>query len=95
MFEGDPMDTADLYDSHAITVAWRGGNTWCVSLGSGWSPQRVWCRDAQEWEYEPSPSNRDDAFLARTRYPKDEALSIAAALVEAKHSGRTEASDGR
>lgn len=27
------------------------------------------------WEYEPSPSNRDDDFIARTRFTRDEAFA--------------------
>lgn len=27
-----------------------------------------------QWEYEPQPSSRNDAFFARTRWPLDEAL---------------------
>jgi len=29
-----------------------------------------------EWEYEPSPSNRSELFLARTRYSLEEAVEI-------------------
>lgn len=32
-----------------------------------------------EWEWEPTPSSRDDAFLARTRWPREEALARARA----------------
>ena len=80
IFDGDPMETADLYDSHAITVDWRGGGTWCVSRGHGWSVQYVWCEKKGEWEAEPSPSNRDANFLRRTRYQLDQALAIGSRL---------------
>jgi hypothetical protein len=29
-----------------------------------------------KWEWEPSPSNRTDGFIARTRYPLDKAFEI-------------------
>ena len=35
-----------------------------------------------EWEYEPSPSNREDDFLSRCRFPLDEALRLATAAVD-------------
>lgn len=70
------MDTAHLHDPFVITVEWRGGDTWAVLRGHGWSPQRVWCESAGEWEYEPQPSSRDDDFLARCRYDLTTALAI-------------------
>ncbi len=30
-----------------------------------------------EWEYEPMPSSREEEYLERTRYTKDEALRLA------------------
>lgn len=34
-----------------------------------------------EWEYEPSPSNRDDEFFARCRFTEAEALRLAKVAV--------------
>lgn len=34
-----------------------------------------------EWEREPSPSNRDDAFFARCRFTEEEALRLAKVAV--------------
>lgn len=50
--------------------------TWVVSNGSG-----VWNAD-NEFEWEPSPSNRDDEFIARTRFDRDTAVLLAAALTK-------------
>lgn len=81
---GAARDSAHLeYDPHAITVEWRGGDTWAITPGPGWSPGRVWCEATQEWEWEPSPSNREDDFIARTRYTEKTALAIASRIVEA------------
>lgn len=79
-FVGDPGDTKHLHDSRAVTVEWRGGNCWVISLGSGWSIPEVWCETNAVWESEPMPSSRSDEFIARTRYPLDEALAIGARL---------------
>jgi hypothetical protein len=35
------------------------------------------------WEIEPSPSNREDAFLERCRFTEEEALSLANDAVNA------------
>lgn len=73
VFQGKPMDSADIYDHRAITVEWRGGATWAIVRGS-----EVWCDGSGEWE--PSPSNREDDFLSRTRYTKAMALHLAVRL---------------
>lgn len=64
-----------------ITIEWRGEDSWCIHhCGS--------CLNTDgEWEYEPMPSNREDDYIARTRYPLNEAfrLAIAAGEKRAKH----------
>jgi hypothetical protein len=56
----------------------RGRGTWCVfNLGD------VLNADS-EWEYEPTPSNRDEAFLERTRFDRDTALRLAKEKANAK-----------
>lgn len=77
-FTGAPRD--HVYDPHVITVDWRGGDRWAVLLGAGWHPQRVWSIVEDDWVYEPRPSERDDEFLAATRFGQDEALALAARL---------------
>lgn len=52
---------------NAIFIEDRGNGKWAVSNGCS-----VLATDG-EWEYEPRPSNRDDDFLARTRFTLDEA----------------------
>lgn len=47
-------------------------DTWCVR----W---KGWCLDdLGTWIYEPVPSSRDAAFLAATRWTRDEAIERAA-----------------
>lgn len=77
VFEGHPLDAADQYIPLGITVTWRGGATWAVKKGG-----RVWNESANDWEYEPTPSNREDDFIDRTRYTEKGALAIAARLVQ-------------
>ncbi len=51
------------------------GDTWAVRKGG-------WClNDNYEWEFEPIPSSRDEAFYARTRWPLEEALERAREIV--------------
>lgn len=60
-----------------VHVSWRGSATWAV----------VWigeCWNGTDWEWESRPSSRDDdeAFLARTRYPLEEACRLAEDLAD-------------
>jgi hypothetical protein len=65
-----PVDAANR-PHYVLTVEWRGDGNWCVRDMFG-------CYQASgEREYEPSPSNREDDFIARTRFPLDEALAVA------------------
>lgn len=78
----------DRYDEYTFSDKWcytltveergeRGDDRWAVK-------QRSFClnRDG-EWEYESSPSNRDDGFLARCRFTEAEALRLAEVAVNA------------
>lgn len=58
----------DEATSWCLTVEWRGDESWAIKHNG-------FClnRDG-EWEWEPSPSNRDDAFLLRCRYDEQTAL---------------------
>jgi len=63
----------DDIDAHCftVTVEWRGRDLWAVmrhgsALGSD-----------GEWDYEPSPSNREDDWLATHRFDLDTALKLA------------------
>lgn len=57
-------------------------------------PQDTWavrhlsyCLNASgEWEFEPIPSSRDDDFLARTRWTRDEAIRRAVVVASQSHS---------
>lgn len=71
------LNGADNMDimTYEITVERRNGldgTKWAVK----WM-DRVLGKDG-EWEWEPSPSNRDDEFMARCRFDSfDEALNLA------------------
>lgn len=54
-----------------VTVDWRGPGRWAVCwLG--------YCLGADgEWDYEPSPSNREDDWLEAHRFDVDTALALA------------------
>jgi hypothetical protein len=69
-------DTDSIEGHHSgVSVVWRGLDMWAVT-------QEPHCLNSTgEWEYEPSPSNRDDAFLARCRFTRDEAIEKARELV--------------
>lgn len=49
-------------------------DTWAVRKGA------LCLNDDMEWEYEPIPSSRNDDFLSRTRWTKEEALEHAAVI---------------
>lgn len=60
---------------YAVEVTWRGDEKYAVKRRS-----QVW--NGSEWEYEPLPSSRDDAFIERTRFDFDTACDHARTLVE-------------
>jgi len=58
-------------DAWSLRVAWRGPNSWAVLHGSS-------CLDVDgNKSYESSPSNREDEWLERNRFPLVEAIKIA------------------
>lgn len=59
------------HGAYAITVQWRGGETYAVVRGG-------FALGADgEWDYEPSPSNRDDEWIATHRFTYDRAYQLA------------------
>nr|WP_221374471.1 hypothetical protein [Actinoplanes polyasparticus] len=63
------------YQHYAITVSYRGEDRWAVCSGPfcfGTDGNGGW-----EWDYEPSPSNRDDDWLGRNRFDEQTALQLA------------------
>ena len=69
-----PNDPSSFIDE--VKISWRGRNMgrgaehWAVVKWSGY----CLAKDG-EWEWEPSPSQRDDAFVERCRYDSvEEAL---------------------
>jgi hypothetical protein len=79
------------YHSYAITVSWRGGESYavvhvgyCLSVDGG-------------WDYEPMVSSRDDEWLAAHRWAYDTAYRLAceqAPLVEVNGKTATGVSRG-
>lgn len=57
----------------SITVEYRGDGKWAVRR----FPETL--NVDGEWEYEQSPSNRDDGYLTRNRHDLDTALRLAQA----------------
>jgi hypothetical protein len=54
-----------------ITIEWRGDNRWAVLDGH-------YCLGSDgQWEYEPLPSNRDDAWTASHRFDLETAQELA------------------
>ncbi len=54
-----------------LRVEWRGTGLWAVVQGGA-------CLNKEgQWEYEPLPSSRDEAFFDRCRYTLDQALRLA------------------
>lgn len=73
----DEYTFSDKY-VYTLTVEERGepgDDRWCVK-----GLFQVLNRDG-EWEREPSPSNREDDFLARCRFTEEEALRLAKVAV--------------
>lgn len=66
-----PADNVD-YDLYSVKVQWRGGETYAVKRFS-----QVLGADGL-WDYEPSPSNRDDDWIATHRFSYEEAVQLAA-----------------
>ena len=73
----------DEESGQAVYVEWRGRR-----YGKGpvlWAVTRLnsCLNKSGEWEYEPQPSSRDDAFIARCRWTSlDEALAAARSRAE-------------
>lgn len=66
-----------------IAIEWRDIGRWAITVDG--FPEVV-DRDLNT-VWEPSPSNRDDDFLDRTRFPFDEAWEIAEQFIQ-KHNLR-------
>lgn len=66
-----PEDHID-YHLFQIVVQWRGGETYAVYR------HRQCLSMTGDWDYEPLPSERDEAWIATHRFSYDAALALAA-----------------
>ena len=67
----------DTRGSDGIFITWRGATD--EENADRWAITRMgecYNRNKDSWEYEPSPSSRDDDFIQRTRYSLLEAVNI-------------------
>jgi hypothetical protein len=72
MTDGDDVLAAEEAETWSLTVAWRGRGKWAVTRFRH-------CLGADgEWGFEPSPSNREDDWLATHRFDLETALRFAA-----------------
>lgn len=65
-----------------------GSHLWAVTSGPG--KEFAWSLKLQRFEWQPSPSNREDDFLADHRFSFDEAVRIAIGLVSGVVAESTE-----
>lgn len=63
--------SADRFRVGNISIESRGLDKWVVLSGG------LVLNTGNQWEYEPLPSNRDDAFILRTRFSFSEAYRLA------------------
>jgi len=73
MANSKDMLAAEEADTWSLTVAWRGRDKWAVMTGM----RRCLGTDGK-WDWEPSPSNREDDWLATHRFDLETALRLAA-----------------
>jgi hypothetical protein len=78
-----PEDSIN-HSTYAITVAWRGGEKHAVV-------RHRQCLGADgQWDFEPSPSNRDEEWIATHRFDYATALALAVkAAPDVRVNGRT------
>lgn len=68
----------------SVAVQWRGGETYAVTR------HRMCLGTDGEWDYEPSPSSRDDDWIATHRFSLDAATELAGrACLELTTNGYT------
>ena len=72
-------DDATFADKYlwTITVEATGNGLWAVRK------RGIQCLNREDdWQYEPTPSNRDDEFLEQCRFTEEDALRRAEAVVD-------------
>lgn len=71
-----PLDKAKRHYLDVVRVEWRSDDSWVICFYD----DVLNTDDLLEWE--PRPSNRDEAFITRTRFTLDEAVRRAQKLVK-------------
>ena len=66
-------------DGADVIVAWRGEDRWAITH-AGWT-LGLSNDGAYIWDYEPSPSNRDEDYLSRSRFSLAEAFHHAQEVI--------------
>jgi hypothetical protein len=76
MFVPSGTDRADLDTRHfRVKAEWRGEDSWVVSHSLG-----LW--NGIDWEYEPTSSGYTEDFIARTRFTREQACTLAQQLAD-------------
>lgn len=72
-----PRDALGLHEVRIVERGQRDGSMRYAVKRDDWVANR-----GREWEYEPIPSGRDDAFIERTRWAEwQDAAAVAVAMV--------------
>jgi hypothetical protein len=67
---------ADLDTRHfRVKAEWRGDDNWVIAHSLG-----LW--NGTDWEYEPTSSGYTDDFIARTRFTREQACTMAQQLAD-------------
>ena len=67
----DPSSALDA-DTWKVTIEWRGRDRWAVTRTG-----RACLSTDGKWEYEPDPSERDEAWLDAHRFSFEQAQALA------------------
>ncbi len=59
-----------------ILIKKRSDNKWCIQAGT------MVLNNEGHWEFEPSPSNRTEEFIKRTRFPLETAIQLTESIKE-------------
>lgn len=92
-FSANAVDPGDMEAHHwTVKAEWRGPYGWAVTDGT-------FCLSVvdgvAEWDYEPIPSEREEEFYARTRFPMLDAIRWAQVMAGRRTINGYTVEDGR